>query len=49
MEALDFLVNNSQGISLANSPDRCIMVFYLTSTHKISPQYIHPELTNFTI
>ena len=49
LEALDFVFNNSQGISLANYHNHYIMEFDLTSTQEASYDFIHPELTNCTI
>ena len=49
MEALDFVLNNSHGISLANYHNHYIMAFDLTSTQEASYDFIHPELTNCTI
>ena len=49
MEALDFVFNNSHGISLANYHNHYIMAFDLTSTQEASHDFIHPELTNCTI
>ena len=46
LEALDFVLNTSHGISLANFD---IMAFDLTSTQEASHDFIHPELTNCTI
>ena len=49
LEALDFVFNNSHGISLANYSNHYIMAFDLTSTQEASDEFIHPELTNCTI
>ena len=49
LEALDFVFNNSHGISLANYNNRYIMAFDLTSNHEASHEFVHPELTNYTI
>ena len=49
LEALDFVFNNSHGISLANYHNHYIMEFDLTSTQEASHDFIHPELTNCTI
>ena len=49
MEALDFVFNNSHGISLANLSNHYIMAFDLTSTQEALHDFIHPELTNCTI
>ena len=49
LEALDFVFNNSHGISLANYINHYIMAFDLTSTQEASHEFIHPELTNCTI
>ena len=49
MEALNFVFNNSHGISLANYINPYIMAFDLTSTQEASHDFIHPELTNCTI
>ena len=49
MEALDFVFNNSHGISLANYHNPYIMAFDLTSTQEASEDFIHPELTNCSI
>ena len=49
LEALDFVFNNSHGISLANYHNHYIMAFDLTSTQEASHDFIHPELTNCTI
>ena len=49
LEALDFVFNNSHGISLANYSNHYIMAFDLTSNHEDSHGFIHPELTNCTI
>ena len=49
LEALDFVYNNSHGISLANYSNHYIMAFDLTSTQEASHDFIHPELTNCTI
>ena len=48
LEALDFVFNNSHGISLANYHNHYIMAFDLTSTQEASHDFIHPELTNCT-
>ena len=49
LEALDFVLNTSHGISLANYDNHYIMAFGLTSTQEASNNFIHPELTNCTI
>ena len=49
MEALDFVFNNSHGFSLANYHNHYTMAFDFTSTQEASHDFIHPELTNFTI
>ena len=49
LEALDFVFNNSHGISLANYHNLYIMAFDLSSTPEASHDFIHPELTNCTI
>ena len=49
MEALDFVFENSHGISLANYSNHYIMAFDLVSTQEASHDFIHPELTNCTI
>ena len=49
LEALDFVLNTSHGISLANYDNHYIMAFDLTSTQEASHDFIHPELTNCTI
>ena len=49
VEALDFVLNNFHGISLANYDNHHVMAFNLTSTQDNSDNFIHPELTNCTI
>ena len=49
LEALDFVLNTSLGISLANYDNHYILAFDLTSTQEASHDFIHPELTNCTI
>ena len=49
LEALDFVFNNSPGISLANYHNHYIRAFDLKSTQEASHDFIHPELTNCTI
>ena len=49
LEALDFVFNNSHGISLVNYHNLYIMAFYLTSTPEASHDFIHLELTDCTI
>ena len=49
LEALDFVLNTSHGISLANYDNHYIMAFDLTSTQEASHDFIHPELTNCTV
>ena len=49
LEALDFVFNNSHGISLANYHNHYIMAFDLKSTQEASHDFIDPELTNCTI
>ena len=49
LEALDFVLNTSHGISLANYDNHYIMALDLTSTQKALRDFIHPELTNCTI
>ena len=49
LEALDFVFNNSHGFSLANYHNHYTMAFDFTSTQEASHDFIHPELTNFTI
>ena len=47
LEALDFVLNTSHGISLANYDNHYIMAFDLTSTQEASHDFLHPELTNY--
>ena len=49
LEALDFVFNNSHGISLADYHNHYNMAIDLTSTQEASHDFIHPELTNCTI
>ena len=49
LEALDFVLNTSHGISLANYDNLYIMAFDLTSTREASHDLIHSELINCTI
>ena len=49
LKALDFVVKNSHGISLANYHNNYIIAFDLTSTQEASHDFIHPEFTNCTI
>ena len=49
LEALDFVLNTSHGICLANYDNHYVMAFDLTSTQEASHDFIHPELTNCTI
>ena len=49
METLDFFLNNSHGISLANYHNHYITSFDLTSTQEASHDFNHPERTNCTI
>ena len=49
LEALDFVLITSHGISLASYDNNYIMAFGLTSTQKASHDFIHPDLTNCTI
>ena len=49
LEALDFVFNNSHGISLANYHNHYIMAFDLPSTQEASHDFFHPERTNCTI
>ena len=49
LDALDFVFNNSHGISLANYRNNYIMAFDLTSTQEASHDFIHPELNNCAI
>ena len=49
LEALDFVFNNSHGISLENYHNHYFMVFDLTSNQGASHDFIHPELTNCSI
>ena len=49
MEAVDFVLNDSHEISLANYHNHYIMVFNLTSTQEASHDFTHPYLTNWTI
>ena len=49
MEALDFVFNNSHGISLDNYHNHYFMAFDLTSTQEASYDFIYSELTNCTI
>ena len=49
LEALDFDLNTSHGISLANYDNNYFMAFDLTSIQEASHDFIHPELTNCTI
>ena len=49
MEALDFVFNNSHGISLANYHNHYVMAFDLKFTKEASLDFLHPELTNCTI
>ena len=44
LEALDFVFNNSHGISLADYHNHN-MAFDLTSTQEASHDFVHPELT----
>ena len=48
IEALDFVFNDSHGISLANYHSHRFLAFDLTSTQEASHDFIHPELTNCT-
>ena len=47
LEALDFVFNNSHGISLADYHHHYIMAFDLLSTQEALHDFIHPELTNW--
>ena len=49
LEALEFVFNNSHGISLANYHNHYIKAFDLKSCQEASHDFIHPELTNCTI
>ena len=49
LEALDFVLNTSQGINLANYDNHYIMAYDLTSTQEASHNFIHPEFTSCTI
>ena len=49
LEVLNFVLNTSHRISLANYDNHYIMAFDLTFTHEASHNFIHPELTNCTI
>ena len=49
LESLDFVLNTSHGISLADYDNPYIMAFDLTSTQEASHNFIHAELTNCTI
>ena len=49
LEALDFVLNTSHGISLAKYDNHYIMAFDLTSTEGASHDFVHPELINCTI
>ena len=46
LEALDFVFNNSRGISLANYHNFYFKAFDLTSTQEAPHDFMHPELTN---
>ena len=46
LEALDFVFNNSHGISLASYHNQYFMAFDLKSTQEASHDFIHTELTN---
>ena len=48
LEILDFVFDNSHGISLANYRNHYINALDLTSTQEASHDFIHPELTNCT-
>ena len=49
LEAHDFVLNTSHGISLANYDNHYNMPFDLTSTQEASHDFIHSELTNCTV
>ena len=49
LEALDFVLNTSHGISLANYDSHYIMAFDLTSTQEALHDFIHLEVTICTI
>ena len=49
LEALDFLDKSGHGITLDNYPNHFILAFDLTSTQEDSHDFIHPELTNWSI
>ena len=49
LEALDFVFNNSHGISLAYYHNHYMMAFDLTCTQEASHDFINPELSNCTI
>ena len=49
LETLDFVFNNSQGISLAKYRNHYIMAFDLTSTQEASHDFVTPEMTNCNI
>ena len=49
LEALDFVLKTSHGISLANYHYHYTMAFDLMSTQEILHDFIHPQLINCTI
>ena len=49
LEALDFVLNTSHGVGLANYDNHYFMAFDLTSTREASYNFIRPELTNCII
>ena len=49
MKALDFVSNNSHGISLANYHNHYFLAFDLTFTQETLHDFVHPILTNCTI
>ena len=49
LEALDFPDKGGHGITLDNYPNHFILAFDLTSTQEASNDFIHSELTNFSI
>ena len=49
LEALDFLDKGGHGITLDYYPNHFVLAFDLTSTQEASHDFIHPELTNYSI
>ena len=49
LQALDFVLNTSHGISLANYDNHYIMAFDLPSTQEAIHNFINHDLTNCTI